>query len=254
MTGQRSKNFAIIQNMINMSPNSKHGLNNQNVEKLKFVANICWIFILHIMRYSFTSIFGAVYAFYYLIAYFRNEYHFSIVWFIIWFIILMTWAHFITSPITFTYAVLYFSVFYLRQRFKQLNEKFCEIRGICGLRPLFHLFIAHNRLSIITYKYNQFFKYLILINHFCITYIVTLMYFIFFYGRGPLFIRLANLMVGVWYTIVIFLVTRFSAGLAKESSFLYSEIYSYLLKKRTNYKTKWKVNVVINFEILLKCE
>ena len=229
--------------MMNLGPQSDHGLNQRNLKKLKFVSRICSIVILRMMRNSFSSIFGAIYIYYSVLAYMSEDNHFSKSSLVIWFLILQTWAHFITSPIVLPYAMLYFTVYYMKQRFHQLNERFEKIKRRGRLYLLVDLFMAHNRLSIMTYKYNEFFKYLIAINHFCVTLIVTLMYYMFFYGSAGLFLRCCNLAVGTLDTIMIFLVTRFAGGLAKESTSLYAKVNSYICRARISHIMRWKVSI-----------
>ena len=229
--------------MMNLGPHSRHGLNQRNQKKLKYVSRICSIVILRMMRNSFSLIFGAIYIYYSLMAYLSEENYFSKTSLVIWFVILQTWAHFITSAIVLPYAILYFTVFYMKQRFHQLNERFEKIKRRGRLYLLVQLFISHNRLSIMTYKYNEFFKYLIAINHFCVTLIVTLMYYIFFYGSGGLFLRCCNLAVGTLDTVMIFLVTRFAGSLAKESTSLYPVVNSYICRARISHTVRWKVSI-----------
>ena len=229
-----------------MSRDSGHGLTEENVKKMKIVSKICSIIILRMMRNSFTSVFGAVYLLYYLITFINDYENYSVFWFLIWFIILMTWAHLITSPIVLPYAILYFCVFYLKTRFKQLSYHFKSLKH-SSFYLVKGLFITHNQISYSINKYNQFLKYLILINHFCVTLIVTLMYYIFVYGKSPLFLRSANLMVGAYDTIMIYLVTRLCAGLAHESVGLYAPLNSYVCRYGMTFKTKWKVFSLIDY-------
>jgi hypothetical protein len=130
---------------------------------MQIISKLTEIIVLRLMCTSCVVIFGIVLGIYTYIAYIQQDYEYSLIPIIIWFLVIMLWAWNATTIIVISYGILYFSVYYLKLRFKQLRNKLEYI--LKGRIDLFNTLIQdHNSLTLITRNYNKFFKYLMATN------------------------------------------------------------------------------------------
>ena len=204
------------------------------------MSKILDIINLKLIRYSCPFIFSIPFGVLCLMAYFKNEYYFSILLLLFWFIMLLIWSSFVSSIICFSYGLLFFSVYYLKLRFSQLT-----FSG--KIHSLEALIESHNRLTLMTNEYNLFFRILMAINHYIYSVTAVLLYYTFFYSEGIFLYRLANLFVAIFGTFLIYLVTKSSASLSAEAHRLYKSMNSNYLLHTLSIKMKLKVSFENSF-------
>jgi hypothetical protein len=207
---------------------------------MQIISKLTEIIVLRLMCTSCVVIFGIVLGIYTYIAYIQQDYEYSLIPIIIWFLVMMLWAWNATTIIVISYGIMYFSVYYLELRFKQLRNKLKYIlEGRIGL--LNSLMQDHNSLTLITHNYNKFFKYLMVTNQFTTTFGLNLIFLISLYGSGNIYFRLANAMVGIIYSSLMYLSTYTCANLSKEAHRFYIPINSLYSKSKIPSRIRWKV-------------
>jgi len=240
LKGERNLQLYFIHDLLAMKKGSNHFLSTKNLRKMQIISKFEEVIIIKVMRISTTIIFGIVYGGYCIIAYMIQDYHFSLIILLIWFLILMLWAWNITSVIAFTYGIIFFVIYYLKLRFKQLHLKPDQAIHIYLLNDLM---LSHHNLTIMTYNYNKFFNFLMGINQYCTTFALSLLFYISIYGNGDIYFRSANLMVAIIGSVLVFLATRASANLSLEAHRLYVPINSLNAGYKMPLNIKWKVRI-----------
>ncbi len=220
-----------------------HCLSTENLKKVKIVSKLSEILILKVIRISCNALFGIVFGFYCIIAYVKQDYEYSLILLLIWFLILMLWVLNITAILSFSYSILFFAVYYMKLRFKQLIT--CKILTY-RISHLNDLMRAHNSLTIMTNNYNKFFNYLMATNHYITTIEFNLLVFITVYGNGNIYFRLANAVLAVFTVILMNLVAYTSSNLSKEAHRLYFTINSLNVSRKLTLNLKWKVRYIFD--------
>ena len=222
-----------------MKKDSEHCLTNKNFKKMEVISKFIDIFILKIMSYICIALFCAVYGFFSLLAFVKQEYELSIISILIWFPILSFWSLKVTPIIVFSFSIIFFINFYITLRFRQLfslmeNKNWIHIN-------LDTFILMHNKLAHLTYKANQVFKYIMAFSYFIASMSAVIAFLIFFYGRGIFLFRLAVLIVGSMGVTLIYLITQFSAILSVEAHRFYSSMNSLVCVKQLRFRKNWKV-------------
>ena len=204
ISAEKSGELEIIKNIVELKDTSKHELSQENAKQLFYVSKLVNILVFKIMRFIPILVFGSVYGAFIIIAYIQQDFEFSIVASILWFIVLTIWSRYITSSIIFSYGIIFFTAFYIKLRFKQLKTNLLMVFN--GRSAYLKEFLRmHNKLSVLTHEFNKIFCYILAINQFISTFTLSLLFFVTFYGRGPVVFRLANLLIATSQSV--FLVT-----------------------------------------------
>ena len=219
-----------------METNSKHGLTPKNLKKIMYIAKFIDILILKIIRIDCIGLFSAFYGGYLAVAYIKQEFSIYLISIIIWFLILSFWVIKVTAIICFSYSILFFNIYYLILRFKQLYNP-----GILKVHNLRQVLFQHTKLTMMTDESNQLFKYLMAYSYFVYTLVVILTFLIFQYGKGVFLLRLANQTVGCFGVCLVFLITLFSARLSQEAHRFYKTMNSYLISSNLDLNFKIRV-------------
>ena len=195
------------------------------------------IFILKVIKISCIGLFCVVYGGFCVVAYIKQEFTIYLISIIFWFLVLSFWAIKVTMIVVFSFSILFFNIYYLNLRFKQLYSL-----NMITVNKLLIIY-RHNKLSMMTYQSNNYFKYTMAYSYFIATIIDILTYITFFYGNGVLLFRLAVLIVGLFGFVLMFLVSQFSANLSREANRFYETMNSFNCLAKLDIKQKLKVSL-----------
>ena len=201
-----------------LETNSNHGLTPKNLKKIMLIAKLTDILILRLMRTSCSGVFLVVHLGFSAMAYIKQEFTIYLISIIIWYLILWFWVLRMTAIIGFGYSILFFNIYYLTIRYKQLYDLGIKTHN------LQQTLYEHTKLTMMTHQSNQLFKYWMVYNYFVCTFIALMAFIIFQYGNGIFLFRLACLFAGYCSILLILMMTLFSARLSLEAHRFYKSI------------------------------
>ena len=245
ITGQKNGQMALFIKLINMRMDSDHGLTEKNLRKLSMMSKLIETINFKLMLFSCTSLFTAVYLLFAIIAYLRQDFPIPLISLVFWTIVMSIAGKEWSAIIVFTYSMVFYYTYYLSLRYRQLLQTL-RLTPIIGFDQMVKVIIRkHVNLTKMTRDSNVFFSKIILVNHVISTITENLLCYIFLYGRGIIYFRLANACVAIFGFTLMLVITRVSATLSSDAHRFYNPVNSLNTQISCNTKDRLKVSLNI---------
>jgi hypothetical protein len=222
-----------------------HCLSIQNLRKFQIRCRLYQLILLKVSRIPLVVMFSGIQlvAILYYAVYEPKSNNNSLIILLIWFPFHCFWAWIQNSLVVITGGILYITIYYVKLRFRQITEqiKISMAKSKISKHFLKKILLAHNNLTIITNDYNKIFNYFMATVYIVATVNLNLLFYLSFYAKMHVFIRINIFIVAMTGVLLIYLATYTSAILSKEAHITYNSFNSIIIRTQLPINIRLKV-------------
>ena len=164
--------------------------------------------------------------------------------FIMWSALTEIWTIHSLSLLITVFAIIYFSLVYLRLRFTQLNDKIAINLANFDLANLFKLFVLHRKLTKLIEEMNVYLKYIILIIYFMIP--LNLIVMLLIYDKStPFHMKILLSSMLLIFFILLCSVNYMCVSVTSTSTKCYPKLYKLLIKPNLSVNQRLRIQSFI---------
>jgi hypothetical protein len=218
-----------------------HGLSKQNLRKFQIKCKFWHLFWMKFMNPLTKFVIITALAAVHLYMYISQVYDYYFVILVMFFILAAYMIVKIVSIFSLGVLIIYFVALYLRLNFQQLTKQFERIsaKNLKSLQPLIR---KHNRVTVMTKKFDIVFNKVFGVLYFYAPVVVNLLLCTTIYGKSSIYMRAITGLLAIFTSVGMYLLSYIPTQVSTEAHRCYNTINSINVRNKIKLQTKFKVS------------